>query len=303
MGFSLPAAIGAARATGRPAVVIAGDGCFQLNLQELETVAHLGLPVKVVVVDNGTHGMVRQFQQSYFDGRYQSTVWGYSAPDFSRVAEAFGIGSARADRPEELDGALDELWADPAVPFLLDGLRSTSWPTPTPSSRSAGPSPRWSRSRSPSPWRARSHGSAGGSGRNLSQKVALNTALLSRGRVAVTASGLVGTIVATRYLGVDRFGQLLTAVTFVALFGVLTDAGVWTIAAREIAKRPQDERPILTTVSLIGLALERGDLRPGPRRDARPLRRGGPVAPSASASSSSAGSCWSRARSGRARPT
>ncbi len=119
MGFSLPAAIGAARATGKPAVVIAGDGCFQLNLQELETVAHLGLPLKIVVVDNGCHGMVRQFQQSYFDGRYQSTVWGYSAPDFSRVAEAFGIGSARADAPEDLAGALAELWADPTVPFLL----------------------------------------------------------------------------------------------------------------------------------------------------------------------------------------
>ncbi|MEJ7786154.1 MAG: thiamine pyrophosphate-binding protein, partial [Solirubrobacteraceae bacterium] len=119
MGFSLPAAIGAARATGSPAVVIAGDGCFQLNLQELETVAHLGLPLKIVVVDNGCHGMVRQFQQSYFDERYQSTVWGYSAPDFSRVAQAFGIGSARVDAPEELAEALAQLWADPTAPFLL----------------------------------------------------------------------------------------------------------------------------------------------------------------------------------------
>ncbi|MEJ7786153.1 MAG: flippase [Solirubrobacteraceae bacterium] len=90
---------------------------------------------------------------------------------------------------------------------------------------------------------------------NLSQKVALNTALLVGGRLAVAASGLVGTIVATRYLGIEEFGQLLTAVTFVALFGVLTDVGVWTIAAREIAKRPGDEAAILKTVSLIGLAL------------------------------------------------
>jgi len=119
MGFALPAAIGTARATGRPAVVIAGDGCFQLNLQELETVVHLGLPLKIVIVDNGCHGMVRQFQQSYFDGRYQSTVWGYSAPDFSRVAQAFGIGSARVDDPGELAAALGQLWAEPAAPFLL----------------------------------------------------------------------------------------------------------------------------------------------------------------------------------------
>ncbi|MDQ3631640.1 MAG: thiamine pyrophosphate-binding protein [Actinomycetota bacterium] len=119
MGFSLPAAIGAALSTGKPVVVIAGDGCFQLNLQELESVAHRRLPLKIVVVDNGCHGMVRQFQQSYFDGRYQSTVWGYSAPDFSRVAQAFGIGSARVDAPEDLAGALAQLWADPSVPFLL----------------------------------------------------------------------------------------------------------------------------------------------------------------------------------------
>jgi len=119
MGFALPAAVGAALATGKPAVVIAGDGCFQLNVQELEPVAHRGLPLKIVVVDNGCHGMVRQFQQSYFDGRYQSTVWGYSAPDFSRVAQAFEIGSARADAPEDLPGALAQLWADPAAPFLL----------------------------------------------------------------------------------------------------------------------------------------------------------------------------------------
>ncbi|MDQ3631639.1 MAG: flippase [Actinomycetota bacterium] len=88
--------------------------------------------------------------------------------------------------------------------------------------------------------------------------MARNTALLVGGRLAVTASGLVGTIVATRYLGVEEFGQLLTAVTFVALFGVLTDAGVWTIAAREIAKRPEDEQSILATVSLIGLVLSAG---------------------------------------------
>ena len=90
---------------------------------------------------------------------------------------------------------------------------------------------------------------------NLSQKVALNTALLIGGRIAVAGSGLVGTVVATRYLGIDEFGELLIAVAFVALFGVLTDAGVWTIAAREIAKRPGDEAAILSTASLIGLAL------------------------------------------------
>ena len=90
---------------------------------------------------------------------------------------------------------------------------------------------------------------------NLSQKVAFNTLLLVGGRLAIAASGLVGTIVATRYLGLDGFGKLQTAVTFSALFAVLTDVGVWTIACREIARRPEDEQRILSTASLIGYGL------------------------------------------------
>lgn len=90
---------------------------------------------------------------------------------------------------------------------------------------------------------------------NLSQKVALNTLLLVGGRLAVAASGLLGTVVATRYLGVDDFGQLLTAMTFVGVFAIFTDVGVWTVAAREIAKRPEEEQRILSAVSAIGLGL------------------------------------------------
>ena len=110
MGFGLPAAIGAAVAAGAPVVAIAGDGGFQLNIQELQTVAELELPLKIVVLDNGGHGMVRQFQESYFDGRYQSTVWGYSAPDFERVARAYGIEAATISSPAEVGDALDALW-------------------------------------------------------------------------------------------------------------------------------------------------------------------------------------------------
>lgn len=119
MGFGLPAAVGAARALQAPIVMIAGDGSFQLNIQELETVAGLRLPVKMVVVDNGCHGMVRQFQQSYFEERYQSTLWGYSAPDFVRVAEAYGIGARCIEAAGEVGDGLAALWADPQEPFLL----------------------------------------------------------------------------------------------------------------------------------------------------------------------------------------
>ncbi len=125
MGFGLPAAVGATRALEAPVVMIAGDGSFQLNIQELETVAGRRLPVKMVVIDNGCHGMVRQFQQSYFDERYQSTLWGYSAPDFVRVAEAYGIRSRCVEAPDEVGDGLAALWADPWEPFLLQVMVDT----------------------------------------------------------------------------------------------------------------------------------------------------------------------------------
>jgi len=120
MGSGLPMGIGAALAGGgRPVVVIAGDGAFQLNLQELETVVRNRLPMKIVILDNGCHGMVRQFQETYFDGRYQSTLDGYSAPDFARVAQAYGMASDSVMEADDLDGAIEGLWADPAEPYLL----------------------------------------------------------------------------------------------------------------------------------------------------------------------------------------
>jgi acetolactate synthase I/II/III large subunit len=99
--------------------VIAGDGAFQLNIQELQTVVRNRLPLKVVVVDNGSHGSVRQLQEQVFDGRYPSTVDGYDAPDFARVAEVYGIESAAVSSPDEVEEALRWLWRDPTRPSLL----------------------------------------------------------------------------------------------------------------------------------------------------------------------------------------
>ena len=126
MGFALPAAIGAACARpGRPVVVVAGDGGFQLNIQELQTIARNRLPIKMIVLNNLCHGMVRQFQQSYFEERYQSTFWGYSAPDFPAVAKAYRIESARAESPGEVESALGRLWDDPSEPYLLEVMIDT----------------------------------------------------------------------------------------------------------------------------------------------------------------------------------
>ena len=105
--------------------MIAGDGGFQLNLQELQTVARNRLPIKMVIVNNRCHGMVRQFQQSYFEGRSQSTLLGYSAPDFAAVAAAYGIEARRVEDPSARGGRLDDLWRDPAAPFLLEVMVDT----------------------------------------------------------------------------------------------------------------------------------------------------------------------------------
>jgi acetolactate synthase-1/2/3 large subunit len=119
MGFALPAAIGAALASDAPAVAIAGDGGFQLNLQELQTLVETGAPVKVVILDNGVHGMVRQFQESYFDGRFPSSDWGYSAPDFASVARAYGIEATTVAQSADLAPALQDTFRDPRRPHLL----------------------------------------------------------------------------------------------------------------------------------------------------------------------------------------
>ena len=119
MGFSLPAGIGTAVASGRPAVVLVGDGALQINLQELQTIVRHRLPVKIVVFNNHCHGMVRQFQETAFAGRYPATVQGYSAPDFARVAEAFGIPGRTVAEPAETEAAVRWLWQEPEAPALL----------------------------------------------------------------------------------------------------------------------------------------------------------------------------------------
>jgi acetolactate synthase-1/2/3 large subunit len=94
MGFALPAAIGAVKANPEVnGIVIVGDGGIQINIQELDLLASQQLPIKIVVLNNGCLGMVRQFQDIYFAGRQQSTVVGYHCPDLVKIAKAYGIPS------------------------------------------------------------------------------------------------------------------------------------------------------------------------------------------------------------------
>ena len=111
MGFALPASIGACLAVNKsPVIVLIGDGCMQLNIQELQTISRNKLPIKIIVFNNESLGMIRQFQDSYCESRYQSTSWGYSAPDFEKVAIAYGIQAKTINNEKEVLTAINWLW-------------------------------------------------------------------------------------------------------------------------------------------------------------------------------------------------
>ncbi len=115
MGFGLPAALGAQ--IGRPdalVIDIAGDGSIQMNSQELATAAINHLPVKVIILNNGYLGMVRQWQELFYEHRYSSSTLPQDCPDFVKLAEAYGAFGVRATTPAELDDAL-------VAAFAFDG--------------------------------------------------------------------------------------------------------------------------------------------------------------------------------------
>ena len=108
MGFGLPAAIGAQVACPDKLVVdIAGDGSIQMNIQEMATAVQCCLPVKVVILNNRYLGMVRQWQELFYEKRYACTGMDH-APDFVKLAEAFGAVGLRASKPEEVESVLKE---------------------------------------------------------------------------------------------------------------------------------------------------------------------------------------------------
>jgi len=106
MGYSLPAALGVqAGHPKEPVWVVVGDGSFQMNLQELATVAQERLPIKIVIMDNGYLGMVRQWQELFWDKRYSSVDMG-SSPDWVKLAEAFGAKGMRVDQDADVEDAM-----------------------------------------------------------------------------------------------------------------------------------------------------------------------------------------------------
>jgi acetolactate synthase-1/2/3 large subunit len=119
MGFALPAAMGAAKAAPDCNVLaIAGDGGIQVNIQDLETVVHHNLSIKIIVLNNNCLGMVRQFQDMYFGGRRQSTVVGYGCPDLVAVAKAYGIPAFAITSVDEVKEILDQAMAVKGPAFV-----------------------------------------------------------------------------------------------------------------------------------------------------------------------------------------
>ncbi len=108
MGFGLPAAIGAQIACPDKLVVdIAGDGSIQMNIQEMATAIQYNLPVKIVILNNRYLGMVRQWQDLFYDKKYAGTVMEVQ-PDFVKLAEAYGAVGLRAEKPSEVEKVLEE---------------------------------------------------------------------------------------------------------------------------------------------------------------------------------------------------
>ncbi len=119
MGFGFPAAIGAC--VGRPeaqVVCIAGDGSFQMNVQEMATAVAYEVPCKVVLMDNRCLGMVHQWQKLFYRQRYSQTCLP-DTPDFVKLAQAYGWKGARVEDPAEVDAALDAMLAADG-PYLLE---------------------------------------------------------------------------------------------------------------------------------------------------------------------------------------
>lgn len=120
MGFGLPAAMGAQVALPDELVIdIAGDGSFEMTLQELSTVQMYGLPVKIVIMNNGYLGMVRQWQELFWERRYAGTSYEAFQPNFAEIAKAYGIPGTTVTHPSELDEALAEALASDG-PALVD---------------------------------------------------------------------------------------------------------------------------------------------------------------------------------------
>jgi len=121
MGFSVPAAIGAAFGIkDRPVISISGDGGFQMCMQELATAAFNKLPIKFFIINNSFLGMVRQWQELFHQEKYSFTDLSESNPNFVKLGEAFGLKSFSTSSPDQVDDILDEVFSINDGPTLVE---------------------------------------------------------------------------------------------------------------------------------------------------------------------------------------
>lgn len=139
MGYAVPAAMGAKM--GRPEATvwaIDGDGCFQMTNQELATCALEGIPIKVAIINNGSLGMVRQWQTLFYEGRYSNTTLGTKhtaerarVPDFVKLAEALGCVGLRCETAADVDATIEKAMSINDAPVVVDfvvGQDAMVWP-------------------------------------------------------------------------------------------------------------------------------------------------------------------------------
>ena len=139
MGFGLPAAIGAQMARRQDTVVcITGDGSIMMNIQELATLGRYRLPVKIVLLDNQRLGMVRQWQQLFFEGRYSETTLDDN-PDFVALAAAFGIPGRRIGTKGDITGGITAMLGAPGAYLLHVSIDAEEnlWPLVPPGASNA----------------------------------------------------------------------------------------------------------------------------------------------------------------------
>ena len=127
MGYCLPGGIGAAVASGKQVVVYTGDGCIQMNIQELQTIIHNSPPIKIVILNNGGYGGVVATQNNFFEGRHSGCTKdsGISMPDFEKLAYAYGYKYFKIATHSDVESVLDELLADnvPAICEVMQDLK------------------------------------------------------------------------------------------------------------------------------------------------------------------------------------
>tara|TARA_X000000950_G_scaffold269734_1_gene348715 strand:+ start:1970 stop:3721 length:1752 start_codon:yes stop_codon:yes gene_type:complete len=116
MGYSFPAALGASiHCRDKQVICFTGDGSIQMNIQDLQTMSYLKLPIKLFILNNFGYGIIKQFQDTWFDGRYEATGNGYSQPDFGKIANAYDIKYKKVSKLDDI--TKDDLDSDEGIIF------------------------------------------------------------------------------------------------------------------------------------------------------------------------------------------